>query len=426
MGTYVLLLAYLVALILRPQEYIPALQGAPILVTLLSVAGATWLFFQSRKRIFSAETVFAVGLSFAIAISVAATGWWSQGIVEFADFIPTVVLFILICTVVNTPGRFKAFFVCLCICTAIVAAHGIDQSVSGIGWTGAAVVQGDRSTYIGILGDPNDLGMLFALCLPLAATLAFGKNGILVRLIGLSTLCLIAYGLILTNSRGAGVAIAAVLLTMTLVSGKLSKGMFLLTILAAAFIALAPSRVSDLNYDEDSANSRVESWYQGLQMLRANPVFGVGKDHYLDYHHLTAHNSFVLAFSELGILGYFFWASLITLAAYMLLKLHRFGKSKAKESSAVVNPTLAAHIALNRPLMLSFVAMVVAATFLSRTYTALIFVTLGMVIANYRCAEVLAGAELRLEVLKNLRWFIAISLSSIMFFWLMTRTILLL
>ena len=53
------------------------------------------------------------------------------------------------------------------------------------------------------------------------------------------------------------------------------------------------------------------------QVFKQNPIFGVGATMILDAvqmgDDMTAHNAFVLCYTELGILGYWFWYSLIQL-----------------------------------------------------------------------------------------------------------------
>jgi hypothetical protein len=41
------------------------------------------------------------------------------------------------------------------------------------------------------------------------------------------------------------------------------------------------------------------------------PVFGVSYNSFTDHHERTTHNSFVLCFAELGLLGYFTWLALV-------------------------------------------------------------------------------------------------------------------
>ncbi len=61
---------------------------------------------------------------------------------------------------------------------------------------------------------------------------------------------------------------------------------------------------------DESASERLVAWTEGLEMLKAQPILGVGYGQFLDHHTLTAHNSLVLCFAETGLLGCFFWVGL--------------------------------------------------------------------------------------------------------------------
>jgi putative inorganic carbon (HCO3(-)) transporter len=82
-------------------------------------------------------------------------------------------------------------------------------------------------------------------------------------------------------------------------------------ILAAVAVAFGPSRMAMLSVEEASAYNRMDLWYQGMQMLKHNPLFGVGYNMFQDQLAQTAHNSFVLAAAELGFFGLFFFVGLL-------------------------------------------------------------------------------------------------------------------
>src|SRR5262249_36551228 len=68
-------------------------------------------------------------------------------------------------------------------------------------------------------------------------------------------------------------------------------------------VLLGPSRIQDTGTDEASTQGRIQAWSEGLQMLRAHPLTGVGFSRFTENHSLVAHNSFVHSFAELGLLG---------------------------------------------------------------------------------------------------------------------------
>jgi O-antigen ligase len=60
----------------------------------------------------------------------------------------------------------------------------------------------------------------------------------------------------------------------------------------------------------NSGSDRTALWGEGLQLLKAHPLFGVGLGRMGDFtdSHLTAHNSVVVCAVELGLVGLYFWS----------------------------------------------------------------------------------------------------------------------
>ncbi len=71
----------------------------------------------------------------------------------------------------------------------------------------------------------------------------------------------------------------------------------------AGLILLGPSRAQAMDSQENSAQSRIEAWGEGLRMLKSRPLFGVGYGRFTEYHHRVAHNSLVQTAAELGLFG---------------------------------------------------------------------------------------------------------------------------
>src|SRR5690606_17766975 len=143
--------------------------------------------------------------------------------------------------------------------------------------------------------------MVFVMCLPMALYLG-GRGGLmgLRRLFWWSAGAMLLYGIYLTHSRGALLAVIAMAGRYVL----LRRGVFLagmLGVVALAALQLVQSRMGDIDVQEESAMGRVEAWYDGMHMFVANPLFGVGTGRFTEYHELTAHNSFVLMLAENGL-----------------------------------------------------------------------------------------------------------------------------
>src|SRR6202022_40482 len=81
--------------------------------------------------------------------------------------------------------------------------------------------------------------------------------------------------------------------------------------------ALAPPRFSHVDMGDDSIDAsssrhRIDMWAEGLEMIKYNPVLGIGKGRFADYTgSLIAHNVFVQNMGETGLIGLFIWVAVV-------------------------------------------------------------------------------------------------------------------
>jgi putative inorganic carbon (hco3(-)) transporter len=421
------LLLYLIFLIIRPQEFQSGLASYyPLTVTLL-LCFVFWLIYPG-KSFQAPQYLLMFGLFFVIIISVMLTGWYGGGVKAFLDFGPVVVLFLVTSTSIRTLGHFKQLFLALILLVGVLVYHGIGQAENGIGWTGAPLSQGTRITYIGVFSDPNDLSLAFLFALAASVFFMGKSNGFIVRLLGLVSACFFTYGIFLTQSRGAIVS----MFVMLLIYLKVSYGWVRTTLvgsvaLIAGFLLLA-GRLREIDPDEESAAYRVEAWYEGLQMLAYRPLFGVGQGFFKDHHVITAHNSFVLAFAELGLIGYFFYFSLVVITFMMIFRLMRayFG---SKVDVVKLNNNPSANLIQGRNLLLTlciaFAGLITGSMFLSRTYFPLTYFLIGLIVAAYK---MLGAPEMKAEFIAipkpMLSRMAMYSLMSIVGVWLLVKILL--
>src|SRR3546814_8345660 len=97
------------------------------------------------------------------------------------------------------------------LCAVVLTILGIGQVGLGQGWTGMPTVQDGRIQYVGIFSDPNDLAMLFIMAVPMTLLMA-GRGGLLGlrRVFWWAAALTLLYGVYLTNSRGAFLAVMAI------------------------------------------------------------------------------------------------------------------------------------------------------------------------------------------------------------------------
>lgn len=394
-------LLYLVLLIIRPQDYpavaeVGGLQWQP---GVLLLAGFLWLFSRN-KRFDAPQYPLLVLFYISLMLSSIANGWWGGAVVQLESFGPTLLAFVLLANALDTRERMRTTFAVLCLCAATLALHGILQVREGIGWTGVGLSQGTRIQYVGIFNDPNDLGLLFVTCLPLAWYLSRRSGaGAGARMLWLAVCLALLYAIFLTDSRGTMLA----LLAMAGFHLWRTRGMasaMLVAVAGLSVLQLLSSRMQQIDASEASAYGRVDSWYEGLWMFREFPLLGVGPNRYTEHHPLTAHNSFVLALAETGAIGYTLWLAFVCYGFWMMLRAVRTGTAEAANEADQAPQTQEAaddaaflsmlrrdDLARSSALLLSLVGFFTAAFFLSRTYIVILYLLVALVVAQYALAR---------------------------------------
>jgi hypothetical protein len=376
---------YVILVLIRPQDY-PQLVDAmpfPLLPTTLGIALLGWLI--SRDKSFAApQYLVLVAFLVVLMLSKLVNGWAGGMVEQLSLFGPILAAFVLLANATTTPSRVRTTMAIFAICAGVLAVHGIEQAETGIGWTGEELSQGTRIQYVGIFSDPNDLGMLFVMCMPMAMYLG-GRGGMLGlrRLFWLAVTALLLYGVYLTNSRGALLAVVVlVALYFWFRRGPVTAAAFG----AACMVAMLalPSRLQELDASEESAAGRVDAWYQGLQMFLEHPLFGVGAGNFTEINPLTAHNSFVLVLAETGYIGFTVWLAFVGYCFWMLAALLRH--EPPQESEDVADAWLDEK-KMARALLFALSAFFAAAFFLSRSYIVLLYLLAALVVGYYTGAR---------------------------------------
>jgi O-antigen ligase len=359
--SFITFLLYLIATFIRPQEWMPFFYGKP-LILILSIATLVFLIFEriskKEERLIKVPQNFLIlGLFFAVIMSHVAHTYFAGMVDSIKIFYVNVVLYFIILNVLNTERKFKIAVWLIAILIILAAFQGIYQFNHGYGWAGQAMhKEGDilRINWVGIFNDPNDLALTFVIAVGILLPFALGKTKIIPRIFSIIFLGLLNYGIFLTNSRGGFLALlVTVFFYFVARTRKFILGGILGALAVIAVLGFGPSRMALLSIQEESAYNRVDIWYQGLLLMKSNPLFGVGFNMFQDGLPMTAHNSYVLAGAELGFLGLFFWIGLLYVAfkQFALVQKYQTGLKK---------------YALG--LQAGLIGFCAAAFFLSRTY----------------------------------------------------------
>jgi putative inorganic carbon (hco3(-)) transporter len=379
-------LFYVAMWYVRLHEYPDSPIQFPILTILQGIAIVLWAF-GPRRSLDVPQTRLLPILMLSMFVSTVTNGWAGGVVTIFAMLTPTFLCYYMIAGTADSLQKLNQLAWVIALSVGIIGLHGILESQTGVGWSGAEVVEGSRITYVGLLNDPNDLAMALLMAFPLQVYLLTTTRSKVKRLLLLACMVTVLWSTYLTNSRGATLGFAAMLLTYSLRRFGRWRTAMISPLLLVAILASAPGRMDNLSADEDSAAGRVDAWYTGFDMFKERPLFGVGMGNFVDHNWLTAHNSFVLAMAELGSVGYFIWISALAISILMLWRVLRYSPDTTDADTDMESGDLKKHQRFAAALLYSMIAYIVTAFFLSRSYVPILYMTYGMCSALYLIAR---------------------------------------
>ncbi len=353
------------------------------------------------------QSLALIGMALAVPLSVFIGVRWAGGAVQaFLDFIPNAFAFFLVGLHCNTKRKLQILVLMLLFVCLFVVGRGYAEQMHGIA---ASAVQngGDGPPYLmamrnnagewfyrlrglGEIHDPNDFAQLLVCTIPLMFIFWRAKKMLRNFAFVIMPVCILLSGIFLTHSRGALLA----LLAIVIVASRRRMGTIASVLLAGAgFVAASLFHFAGgRDISESAGADRISLWGQGLQVFKAHPLFGVGFGRLPEYTdiHLTAHNSIVLCAAELGFFGLYFWSLFLLPTVRDALAIT--SPTRVTEGEPIimeeipfpqVNRTVEMlnKSEINRLgllLVLSFTGYFVTAWFLSRAYVLTLFLLGGM------------------------------------------------
>ena len=371
----IIFVTYLFFYFIRLHEYFAASYNTGILSILLASSLLLYVF-KPDKNLNTIVLPYMLGFFIWAILSHVSFGYLA-GTIETADTLYKLLILYLISAALFVDMRRLEFYMkFIALCAFVMALHGIDQfHGDGTGWTGRKLLQG-RIRYLGGFGDPNDLGMLFCIAIPIYFYFLNKSRFILIRILWLMGVTVLLYGIYLTHSRGT-------LLSLLALIGfygwhKYSRAVVISVAVIAFPMAYALTRLSTISSSEASARGRIDAWAEGFFMLRSDPFFGVGHGLFTDYHHLVAHSSYVQTFAEIGLIGYFFWVGMFAVPIYLLYKFVYKFKLTEDSKTDISEISLLAHKKIATTVLYALLAYALCAFFISRSTQPLLFLMCGM------------------------------------------------
>lgn len=397
----------IVFLLGRPFDLVPALRGLPLLYLFCAIAVLGFaLDVRARfTELRSSQHLWWVGAFISWCILTAAVRS-SHTLVQAT--IGLVILFIVYLLLAQGIRSFKAFealaktMVLCCVWIAIADIHlGLqpkqcvaywadetrlgdlghpdgrscsstpecgwgDTSCEHVGLFGMTSVNG-RVRYVGTLQDPNEVALFCSAVLPLMFGFYQRRRSRKAFWLTLLGTALVVQTVIFTQSRGGMLVLITVLALYAVQRFGLRRVVAIglpLAFPALLFLMLREGRGDA----EASTQDRLECMQAGIDMLSHWPVMGAGFGQFTEHHEQTAHNSYLLAAGELGLVGLLMWATIFYIAIKTLILAQRRCRSEEAEVARVWGGALAT----------SLVGLAVGVFFLSFTYHFVLWIFFGM------------------------------------------------
>jgi hypothetical protein len=381
-------------LFVRPSEIIPELLGWQIyLVLILLCLAISFPGVLSRlaPRALVADpiTVCVLGLLPAVLLSHLANFNFGGAVLNGFEFFKVVVYYLLFISLVNTPRRIRQFlfcFACFSVLLTLLAVlqyyglitlanlkalkdHVIDPA------TGRDVVL-RRLQSTGIFNDPNDLCLVLVVGVFLSLYWLGERRLGPARLLWLGPVGLFGYALALTYSKGGFLAFLAGLLVLLRARLGWARTVLAAAVILPVLFALYAGRQTSFSTEENTGQTRIQLWSDGLMSFRGSPAFGIGVDKFVEESGHAVHNSFLHGFTELGLFG-----GLLFLGAFVgaLGGLYRLGHARDR----IADPELRR---LHPYLMAMVAGYAAGMLFLSLCYIIPTYLMLGLAAVYLRAA----------------------------------------
>jgi len=376
-----MILIYLTTLIISPQLWIEPFVGIrvdlivyPLWMIVVASKGRLKQFFDFRTIDY-----FIVLYIVWIMLSIL-TNPGHDGTSKFVvDYIKWFILYrLVVLTLVDIEGVRKAAWT-LVVLVSIIVIEGIQHKLSpdGIGWAGQplgwvdpAVLRAGgtgRTQWINIFDGPGVFCVMYTLALPYVIRFFDAPYTFFTKILALVATGFFLLAIWYTGSRGGLLATLGVfggyVVIRNIAKINITKGKIVLAgMMCVVALAAAPSHLTQIKDEKKSAQHRVDMWMKGLDMVRQNPVFGIGKGNFGRWtRSLIAHNSAIENMGELGFPGLFFWIGIWYIGFKYLLTFSKIS-------------TEPIHTSLSNATALCMVGYLISSMFVTLEYETMFFI----------------------------------------------------
>jgi O-antigen ligase len=312
------LLFYTVIFTLRLGEVYPIL-GTLHLERVVGVLTLAGLFISQHRRegrtlLDGTRQTRLLMLFLLMVLPSVPFAYWRKAAVDgLIEMMRIVAFYVMIVHLIDTRTRLKAFLWIYCLSMLWLASTSLWSYFSGHAQLSMGVERAVGSTSAG--GNANELGATMACSFPLlfllSTTRALGRK----RLLATFGWMLLLLTMAITGSRASLLGFLGGLVALWWISSR--RAMFGVLGLGALVLGLSflpgqyKERYSTITSGklDGSSMARVQTWKNGLRIVSARPIFGVGiacfgsANAALNGSWLSSHNLYLQALGELGLVG---------------------------------------------------------------------------------------------------------------------------
>ena len=403
--TYIGIFLFTFVLYFRPYELIPGLSGLSSIAFILAIATLliylpTQISSEGSLTILSTEVKCVLFITFWALLTMPLAK--SPGTVweTFNDtFNKVIVMFIVMVNTLRTPARLKGLM-WLSIGVGVMLSF---QAVE-LYRAGEFAAEGYRVSveYGGMFGNPNDLAMHLVIVTPMAFAFGMAAKKMSARILYFGLTFLLIIGNMVTQSRGAFLALIAVATVLVWKLGKKQrfKVVLISLVVGILFIAVAPGdygkRILSIFIPSldpvGSSDQRKELLELSLIVTLRNPWgIGLGNFPIVGVRNLQTHNAYTQVSSELGWLAF---------ACYLILIVSPLRKLGAIERQLFANEETNWLYYMAIGVQGSIVAYMVASFFGAVAYNWFLYYPIAYAICLrriYRASQIEKGIEVEGE-----------------------------
>lgn len=447
---FVLSVLYFVTYYLTPVVVFGPVAAVHIEVVLAVLVLIVSLPSLSRSYLLKTpQSLALIGLTLAVVLSVLIAVRWPGGAMQaFLVFIPCAYAYYLVCLHCNSKRRLRILVLMLVFVCLFVIARGSIEQMHSVPDSASESPEPDRGSYLlpmkgdkgvwffrlrgqGQINDPNDFGQIIVCVIPLVFIFWRPKRTLLNIVFVILPMSALLYGVFLTHSRGALLALMAV----AIVAARRRIGTLPALLLAGGLFAaaMALNFTGGREISTGSGAGRMALWGVGLELMKAHPLFGVGFGYMGDSAGQTAHNSIAVCAAELGLFGLFFWSLFLFPTIKDALALASPSKvSEAEPIDPVEGPVSlmerkievidkAEINRLGRLLIMSLTGFLVAGWFLSRAFVMTLFLLGGITEVVFEMALRQGMVAPRMRLMRALPYAGGFAISLVLLMYIMLR-----